>query len=97
VILIDDGLATGSTMRAAACALRNMKPSKIIVAVPVAAPETCEELRSEVDKVVCAAMPAPFIAVGAWYSDFSQTSDDEVRELLRKTVCNQPDNSPLLS
>jgi putative phosphoribosyl transferase len=96
VILVDDGLATGSTMRAAATALRRMRPAKIIVAVPVAAPETCEEFRKEVDEVVCAAVPEPFMAVGAWYADFSQTSDDEVRELLRRTVCYQPDSSPLL-
>lgn len=97
VILIDDGLATGSTMRAAATALRKMQPSKIIVGVPVAAAETCADLRNEVDEVVCGATPEPFIAVGAWYSDFEQTSDEEVRELLRRTVCYQPDNSPLLS
>jgi putative phosphoribosyl transferase len=97
VILIDDGLATGSTMRAAATALRKMQPSKIIVAVPVAAAETCADLRNEVDEVVCGATPEPFMAVGAWYSDFEQTSDDEVRELLRRTVCCQPDSSPLLS
>jgi putative phosphoribosyl transferase len=97
VILIDDGLATGSTMRAAATALRKMQPSKIIVAVPVAAAETCADLRSEVDEVVCGATPEPFMAVGAWYSDFEQTSDDEVRELLRRSACYQPDSSPLLS
>ena len=83
VILVDDGLATGSTMRAAATALRQMQPAKIIIAVPVAAPETCEEFRGEIDDVVCAATPEPFMAVGAWYSDFEQTSDDGVRELLR--------------
>jgi putative phosphoribosyl transferase len=82
VILIDDGLATGSTMRAAAIALRKMRPSKIIVAVPVAAAETCADLRSEVDEVICSATPEPFMAVGAWYSDFEQTNDQEVRELL---------------
>ena len=82
VILIDDGLATGSTMRAAVTALRKMQPSEIIVAVPVAAAETCADLRSEVDEVICGATPEPFMAVGAWYSDFEQTSDREVRELL---------------
>lgn len=97
VILIDDGLATGSTMRAAAIALRQMRPTKIIVAVPVAAPETCEEFRREVDEVVCAATPEPFMGVGAWYSDFSQTSDEEVRDLLQRTACYQPDSSSLLS
>jgi len=84
VILVDDGLATGSTMRAAAAALRQMGPSRIIVAVPVGAQETCEEFRQEVDEVICAVTPEPFMAVGAWYADFSQTSDDEVRDLLQK-------------
>ncbi len=82
VILIDDGLATGSTMRAAVAALRKQQPSRIVVAVPVAAPETCEELRSEVDETVCAATPRPFQGVGRWYQDFSQTTDEEVHELL---------------
>jgi putative phosphoribosyl transferase len=86
IILIDDGLATGSTMRAAATALRQMQPAKIIVAVPVAAPETCDEFRAEVDQVVCAVTPDPFMAVGVWYSDFSQTSDEEVRELLERAA-----------
>ena len=94
VILIDDGLATGSSMRAAATALRKMQPSKIIVAVPVAAADTCADLRSEVDEVICGATPEPFMAVGAWYSDFEQTSDDEVRELLNR-IASHPPNSPL--
>lgn len=84
VILVDDGLATGSTMRAAAAALRRLGPKKIVVAVPVAAPETCDELRSEVDEIVCAETPRPFQAVGLWYDDFSQTTDDEVRDLLER-------------
>ena len=84
VILIDDGLATGSTMRAAAVALRQQQPARIVVAVPVAATETCNEFRKEVDEIVCAATPEPFYAVGLWYEDFSQTSDDEVRELLTR-------------
>jgi predicted phosphoribosyltransferase len=84
VILVDDGLATGSTMRAAVAALRIQKPERLVVAVPVAAPETCEALRQEVDDVVCALAPEPFFAVGNWYDDFSQTSDQEVRELLRR-------------
>ena len=97
VILVDDGLATGSTMRAAAAALRKMQPAKIIVAVPVAAPETCEEFRHEVDEVVCAVTPEPFMAVGLWYEDFSQTSDDEVRQLLEKAARDQQEASaPLL-
>ena len=84
VILIDDGLATGSSMRAAIAALRKMSPAKIVVAVPVAAPETCETIRNEVEDIVCALTPEPFLAVGAWYSDFSQTTDDEVRDLLER-------------
>ncbi len=90
VILIDDGLATGSSMRAAIAALRKMSPAKIVVAVPVAAPETCEIIRNEVDEIVCALTPEPFLAVGAWYSDFSQTTDDEVRELLEREAPSTP-------
>jgi len=86
VIVIDDGLATGSTMRAAAASLRLQKPRRIVVAVPVSSPETCEELRSEVDEIVCAVTPQHFQGVGLWYDDFSQTSDEEVRELLRRAV-----------
>lgn len=82
VILVDDGLATGSTMRAAVAALRRRGPSRIIVAVPVGAPDICAELQKEADEVVCAQMPEHFYAVGAWYDDFSQTSDEEVRHLL---------------
>ena len=82
VILVDDGLATGSTMRAAAAALRKQAPARIVVGVPVAAPATCDEFRTEVDDIVCAVMPEPFHGVGRWYEDFSQTTDDEVRELL---------------
>jgi putative phosphoribosyl transferase len=82
VILIDDGLATGSTMRAAVAALRKQTPARIVVAVPVAAPETCEEFTTEVDEVVCAATPRMFNGVGRWYEDFSQTTDEEVHELL---------------
>ena len=82
VILVDDGLATGSTMRAAVAALRKQRPARIVVAVPVAAPETCEEFKTEVDEVVCAATPRMFNGVGRWYEDFSQTTDEEVHELL---------------
>ena len=82
VILIDDGLATGSSMRVAAMALRKREPARIVIAVPVAAPSTCEELESEADQVVCAITPEPFLAVGQWYRDFRQTSDDEVHKLL---------------
>ena len=85
VFLVDDGLATGSTMRAAVAALRQQQPARIIVAVPVAAPSTCAELRAEVDEIVCAATPEPFYAVGLWYEDFSETTDEEVRDLLERT------------
>ena len=84
VILVDDGLATGATMRAAAAALRLQGPRQLVVAVPVAAPESCEEFRGEVDEIVCARTPEPFHAVGLWYEDFSQTSDAEVRDLLER-------------
>src|SRR5215204_6318269 len=83
VILIDDGLATGATMRAAVAALRQQEPKELIVAVPVSSPETCAELRDEADEVVCAVTPRPFYGVGMWYMDFSQTTDEEVRDLLR--------------
>lgn len=84
VILIDDGLATGATMRAAAIALKQQNPAKIIIAVPVSSPETCDEFEQEVDAIICAATPQPFYGVGIWYRDFSQTTDKEVRELLEK-------------
>ena len=84
VILVDDGLATGSTMRAAVAALKKSQPAKIVVAVPVAVRSTCEELAEEVDEVVCARTPEPFYGVGEWYADFSQTTDEEVRELLAR-------------
>jgi predicted phosphoribosyltransferase len=86
VILVDDGLATGSSMRVAALALRQKQPAQIIVAVPVASAATCSEFEAQVDKVVCAVTPEPFWAVGQWYRDFSQTSDEEVRELLRQAA-----------
>ena len=82
VILVDDGLATGSTMHAALLALRLLGPARSVVAVPVAAEDTCAELRRVADEVVCARMPHPFVAVGRWYRDFSQTGDDEVHDLL---------------
>lgn len=88
VILIDDGLATGATMRAATAALRKQRVAKIVIAVPVGAPETCQEMESEADEMVCVLMPASFHGVGQFYQDFSQTTDDEVRQLLagsRKT------------
>jgi predicted phosphoribosyltransferase len=84
VILVDDGLATGATMHAAIHALRQQQPTRIVVAVPTAAPEACEEIRAEVDEAICAITPEPFHAVGLWYQDFSQTTDEEVRELLTR-------------
>jgi putative phosphoribosyl transferase len=86
VIVVDDGLATGSSMRAAVEALRKKGAARIIAAVPVASPATCAEFESEVDKVICAVTPEPFWAVGQWYKDFAQTSDEEVRDLLRRTA-----------
>lgn len=82
VVLVDDGLATGSTMRAAVQAVRRQQPAWICVAVPVGAPESCAMLAREADEVVCPARPVPFRAVGLWYRDFPQTGDDEVRSLL---------------
>lgn len=82
VVLVDDGLATGSSMRAAAEAVRAADPAELIVAVPVGARETCDALLEDADRVVCARMPEPFHAVGLWYHDFSQTTDAEVREIL---------------
>lgn len=84
VLLIDDGLATGSTMKAAVEAVRLHQPSRIVVAVPVGSPETCQEFSEVADEIVCARTPQPFSAVGQWYRDFSETSDDEVRTLLRE-------------
>jgi putative phosphoribosyl transferase len=84
VLLVDDGLATGASMRAAVEAVRAQHPSRIIVAVPVGAPDTCREFEDLADEVVCARSPEFFAAVGEWYLDFSQTTDEEVRELLQK-------------
>jgi predicted phosphoribosyltransferase len=84
VILVDDGLATGSTMRAAAQAVRLLAPARLVVGVPVAPPETCDALARELDEVVCLATPEPFYGVGLWYEDFSPTSDTEVRDLLER-------------
>ena len=82
VVLVDDGLATGSTMRAAVLAVRRLSPSRVVVAVPVGARDTCAALRRIADEVICPFTPEPFRAVGLWYEDFSETSDEEVRELL---------------
>jgi putative phosphoribosyl transferase len=82
LILVDDGLATGASMRAAVIALRRQEPAGIIVAVPTAAAETCEALKGEVDEIVCVATPQPFLGIGASYEEFSQMTDEEVRELI---------------
>lgn len=84
VILIDDGLATGASMRAAVAGLRAQRPARIVIAVPTAAPETCDAFRSEVDEIVCAITPELFYGVGRWYEDFSQVTDEEVRILLQE-------------
>jgi len=90
VILIDDGLATGATMRAAAAAVKTKNPAKIVIAVPTAASDTCSAFENEVDKTICVATPEPFYGVGAWYEDFSQTTDKEVCELLNKAAKIKP-------
>jgi putative phosphoribosyl transferase len=94
VILIDDGLATGSSMRAAAAAVRQERPAKVIVAVPIAPAETCQALSREVDEVVCSMTPEPFQAVGLWYEDFSETTDDEIRRLLAEGPPRDEDATP---
>jgi len=86
VILVDDGLATGASMRAAVKALREQHPDRIVVAVPVGSRETCGEFQEDADETICARMPEPFYAVGAWYDDFSPTTDREVRELLQRAM-----------
>jgi predicted phosphoribosyltransferase len=86
VLLVDDGLATGSTMRAAIASLRERGAARIVVAAPVGAAETCAELEDDADEVVCVRAPELFDAVGSWYEDFTQTSDDEVRELLARAA-----------
>jgi predicted phosphoribosyltransferase len=91
VILVDDGLATGASMQAAARSVRRHEPARIVIAVPVASRTTCDKFREEVDEVVCAVAPAPFHAVGDWYEDFSQTTDDEVRELLALNAARDSD------
>ncbi len=93
-ILVDDGLATGASMRAAIRAVRQRNPSRIVVAVPTAAASTCDELAREVDEIVCLRTPEPFYAVGLWYDDFSQTSDDEVRELLERAAAKASSARP---
>jgi len=94
VILVDDGIATGSTMLAAIAALRRLGPARVIVAVPIAAPSTCDEIRREADDCICEITPDPFHAVGVWYEDFSPTTDEQVRDLLdqaaSETTAAQP-------
>jgi predicted phosphoribosyltransferase len=90
VILVDDGLATGSTMRAAVQAVKQMQPARVVVAVPVAAAPTRDEIGAQVDEIVCSTPPEPFLAVGRWYEDFSQTTDDEVRDLLERAAREEP-------
>jgi putative phosphoribosyl transferase len=85
VILVDDGLATGATMRAALRALRQHQPTRIVVAVPISSSETCREFEAEVDEIICAQTPRPFHSVGFWYDNFSQTTDEEVRDLLQRS------------
>jgi len=94
VILVDDGLATGSTMRAAIAGLRKLRPKEIIVAVPVAGRDVCEELGSIADRTVCVITPEPFRAVGLWYTNFDQTSDEEVRALLEAANAAAPARRP---
>jgi len=94
VILVDDGLATGATMRAAIAALRSMKPKWIVVAVPVAPSEVCARMRVEADDVVCGAQPEPFSAVGLWYEDFAPVSNEEVRHLLRLCLGREENPQP---
>jgi len=84
VVLVDDGLATGATMRVSVTAVRRQQPARIIVAVPVGAASTCEELGGEADEVICLRSPDPFVAVGLWYRDFTETSDNDVRALLAR-------------
>jgi len=86
VILVDDGLATGSTMKAAVAALRQQRPKAIVVAVPLAPLETCEDLKSKADEVICALTPEPFYSVGLWYENFEQTTDKEVTDLIQKAA-----------
>jgi predicted phosphoribosyltransferase len=94
VILVDDGLATGSTMRAAVAAARRLRPARVVVAVPTAPASTCQQLRDEADEVVCATTPRPFRAVGYSYRSFPQTSDEEVRTLLRSAWAEQDQPGP---
>lgn len=94
VLLIDDGVATGATLRAGLKALRALSPARVVVAVPVAPPEVCHALRSEADEVVCLLTPIDFMAVGQFYRDFHQTTDEEVRDLLTRAASSPPTVKP---
>jgi len=94
VVLVDDGLATGATMRAAARAVRQRRPARLIIAVPVAEESSCREMRAEADEVVCALIPEPFFGVGQFYENFSQTSDEEVRALLARAAMENGNERP---
>jgi predicted phosphoribosyltransferase len=97
VMLVDDGLATGSSMRAAIAALRAYRPAKIVIAVPVAPADVCEQMRPRVDDLVCAMTPEPFYSVGLWYEDFSTVTDKDVRQILARAseTTEQADHAPL--
>lgn len=89
VILVDDGIATGSTIRAAIAVIQPEHPARLIIAIPVAPAQTCTDLKTEVDDIVCLMTPEPFYAIGLWYENFAQTTDDEVRELLTRSLSQQ--------
>ena len=93
VILVDDGLATGATMRSAIAAVRQQKPAQLVVAVPVAPPHTVAVLREEADEVVCPATPEPFFSIGLWYEDFAPVTDEEVRVLLKQSWREEPEQA----
>ncbi len=94
VILVDDGLATGATMRAAVEAIHTQQPARLVIAVPVAPPETCASFRGDADDIICLATPEPFLGVGYWYQDFNQTTDEEVRNLLNRAARTVPAGVP---
>lgn len=97
VIIVDDGLATGATMRAAIEAIRQQQPARIVVAVPISSPETCRDLAVEVDEIICVETPQPFCSVGLWYEDFPQTTDEEVRALLKQAQTTPSTQRPVVS
>lgn len=97
VIIVDDGLATGATMRAAIEAIRQQQPARIVVAVPISSPETCRDLAVEVDEIICVETPQRFCSVGLWYEDFPQTTDEEVRALLKQAQTTPSTQQPVVS